>query len=152
MKNGKLWILVVKSGKVGGMKLFLGEYEHSLDDRGRVILPRKIRSELIGGEVIVARGFEACIFGFDPSSWELEAKKQLEVPITDRESREIRRYMFSAAERVEIDKLGRILMPAQLKEYAHIQTNVAVIGAGDHFEIWDKIRWEEYRRSLNHHE
>lgn len=126
------------------MKLFLGEYDHSLDDRGRVTLPRKIRAEIDERELILAKGFDPCIFGFDKGSWEKEAAKHLESPVTDEGGRKLRRYLFSSAEKVEIDKLGRILLPAQLKEYASIKKDVVVIGAGDHFEIWDRARWEEY--------
>ncbi len=132
------------------MKLFLGEYDHSLDDRGRVTLPRKIRQELDEREVVLGRGFDTCIFGFDRVSWEREAGKQLEAPVTDGRAREIRRYMFAAAEKVEMDKLGRILVPALLKEYAQIREEVVIIGAGDHFEIWDKAKWDQYRKRLNH--
>jgi MraZ protein len=131
------------------MKLFLGEYDHALDDRGRVTLPRKIRQELGAGELIVSRGFDACIFGFDRESWEREATKQLEAPVTDEKARSIRRYMFAGAEKVEVDKLGRILLPALLKEYAGITGEVMVIGAGDNFEIWDVQKWRAYEASQN---
>ncbi|OGG11281.1 division/cell wall cluster transcriptional repressor MraZ [Candidatus Gottesmanbacteria bacterium RBG_13_45_10] len=128
------------------MKLFLGEYDHALDDRGRVTLPRKIRQELEEREIILSRGFDACIFGFDRISWEREAAKQLEAPVIEARARDIRRYMFAGAEKVEVDKLGRILLPALLKEYASIVRSVMVIGAGDHFEIWDTRKWEAYAR------
>ena len=130
------------------MKLFLGEYDHALDERGRVTLPKKIRQELGEREIVLSRGFDTCIFGFDRESWEKEATKQLEAPVTEEEGRGVRRYLFSAAEKAEIDKLGRILLPALLKEYAHIGRIVMVIGAGDHFEIWDKENWEAYEKKL----
>lgn len=130
------------------MKLFLGEYDHALDERGRVTLPKKIRHELGEEEIIVSRGFDACVFGFDKESWEKEATKQLEAPVTDQKARSIRRYMFAGAEKLEVDKLGRILLPALLKEYAHIKRSVMVIGAGDHFEIWDKDIWNTYAKDL----
>jgi len=134
------------------MKLFLGEYGHRLDDRGRVTLPRKIRQELNETEVVLSRGFEACIFGFDRRTWESEAAKQLETPVTEGKAREIRRYLFAAAERVELDRLGRILLPALLKEYASITDEVVIIGAGDHFEIWDTMAWQTYAIKLKEHE
>ena len=130
------------------MNLFLGEYSHTLDERGRVTLPRKIRQELGAREVVLSRGFDRCIFGFDKERWEGEAGKQLETSITDVKARELRRYMFSAAEKVEIDKIGRMLLPAHLKEYGRIEKEVVVIGAGDHFEIWDKKSWEAYTKTL----
>ncbi|MBI5620278.1 division/cell wall cluster transcriptional repressor MraZ [Candidatus Gottesmanbacteria bacterium] len=130
------------------MKLFLGEYDHSLDDRGRVTLPAKLRQEIQDRDLVLAKGFEPCIFGFDRESWEREAAKHLDTPVTDEEGRKIRRYMFAGAQKAEIDKLGRILLPAQLKEYAFIVRDIMVIGAGDHFEIWDHKRWEDYAKSL----
>lgn len=130
------------------MKLFLGEYDHSLDDRGRVTLPRKIRQEIEEKELVLAKGFDPCIFGFDKGSWEHEAAKHLEAPVTDARSRDLRRYLFAGAQKVEVDKLGRILVPAQLKEYASITREVVVIGAGDHFEIWDKAHWTTHRDKL----
>ena len=126
------------------MKLFLGEYDHALDDRGRITLPRKIREELDARELVLTRGFDTCIFGFDRASWEREAGKHLETPVTDAAARGLRRYLFSGAQKADIDKLGRILVPAQLKEYASISRDVTVIGAGDHFEIWDKEKWRTY--------
>ncbi len=130
------------------MKLFLGEYDHTLDDRGRVTLPRKIRQEIEEREIVLSRGFDTCIFGFDKASWEREAAKHLDTPVTDEKGRKIRRYMFAGAQKAEIDKLGRILLPAQLKEYASISRDIMVIGAGDHFEIWDAKKWQSYASTL----
>ena len=130
------------------MRLFLGEYSHSLDDRGRITLPRKIRQEIEERELVLARGFDTCVFGFDRASWEKESAKQLEASVTDQEARRVRRYLFSGAEKAEIDKLGRVLLPAHLKEYASIAKEVVVIGAGDHFEIWDVQKWETYAARL----
>ncbi len=130
------------------MKLFLGEYDHALDDRGRVTLPRKIRQEIEDREVVLAKGFDPCMFGFDKGSWEREAAKHLEAPVTDEKARNVRRYLFAGAQKVEVDKLGRILLPAQLKEYASIAREVVIIGAGDHFEIWDQAKWKEHAASL----
>lgn len=130
------------------MKLFLGEYDHVIDDRGRITLPRKIRQELSGETVVLSRGFDQCIFGFDRESWEREAQKHLEGNLTDPKSRDIRRYLFAAAENAEIDRLGRILLPAQLKEYALVEKEVVVVGAGDHFEIWEKSAWERQSATI----
>jgi MraZ protein len=131
------------------MTLFLGEFDHSLDDRGRVTLPRKIRQELNGEEVILSRGFDQCIFGFDREQWEKESQKHLETGLTDQKGREIRRYLFASAEKVEIDKLGRLLLPTHLKEYASVGKDIVVVGAGDHFELWNKQLWQEYTATLS---
>ncbi len=130
------------------MNLFLGEYDHNLDDRARVTLPRKIRQKLTGTELVLARGYEGCIFGFDKESWEREAGKHLDTPVTDEKGRQVRRFLFAGAQKVDIDKLGRILLPAQLKEHGLIVREVKVIGAGDHFEIWDSARWIQYAAKL----
>ncbi len=127
------------------MKLFLGEFEHALDDRGRITLPRKVRTELVGSDVILSRGFDNCIFGYDRETWEKEAGRHLETSITDKTGRDVRRYLFAGAMSVEIDKLGRILLPTHLKEYAGVDGQVTVVGAGDHFEIWDHKRWIHYQ-------
>ena len=99
-------------------------------------------------EIVLARGYDGCIFGFDITSWEKEAAKHLETPVTDQVGREVRRYLFAGAEKVELDKLGRILLPQALKGYAHIERDAKVVGAGDHFEIWDRNLWEEYTTRL----
>lgn len=130
------------------MKLFLGEYDHALDDRGRVTIPRKIRQEIGEQEIVLAKGFDPCIFGFDRASWEKEAAKHLDTPVTDEKGRQLRRYLFSTAQKVEIDRLGRILLPAQLKEYASLFHDAVIIGAGDHFEIWDKEKWRTYQSKV----
>lgn len=132
------------------MTLFLGEFDHSLDERGRVTLPKKIRQELTRDEVILSRGFDNCIFGFDREQWEKESQKHLETNLTDQKGRETRRYLFSSAEKIEIDKLGRLLLPTHLKEYANIGKEIVVVGAGDHFELWNRQEWTTYTATLTH--
>ncbi|MEK7592948.1 MAG: division/cell wall cluster transcriptional repressor MraZ [Patescibacteria group bacterium] len=133
------------------MKVFLGEYDHSIDERGRITLPRKIRFEINDHELVLSRGFDSCIFGYDIQRWEKESEKQLDTPITEEKGRNLRRYMFSAAEKVEIDKIGRILVPTHLKDYALIDKEVIIIGAGDHFEVWDKMKWKQYVAKMDTH-
>ena len=129
------------------MKLFLGEYDHTLDERGRVTLPKKIRAEIDDRELVLAKGFDPCIFGFDKGSWEREAAKHLDTPVTDEKARNLRRYLFSAAQKVEIDKLV-VFFACPAQGICFITNEVIVIGAGDHFEIWDRIRWEEYAKNF----
>lgn len=130
------------------MSVFLGEFNHNLDDRGRLSLPKKLRQELASVEVVLTRGFESCIFGYPKEIWLDEAKRQLEIPVIEEKGRTLRRYVFSAAVTAEIDKLGRVLLPLNLKEYAGIKNEVTVIGAGDHFEIWDSQKWKEYLQTI----
>ena len=125
--------------------MFLGEYQVSFDkEKGRLALPRKIREELKEGKVVLTRGFENCIFGYHPSRWEEAAQEQLKIPVTDPRGREIRRYLFSAAMVCEFDNQGRLVLPKYLLEQAGITNEVTIIGAGDHFELWESRRWEEY--------
>jgi MraZ protein len=130
------------------MRLFLGEFGHTLDEKGRLTLPKKIREELTDDYVILSRGYDTCIFGFDRKRWEEEAEKNLSASITDAHGRSLRRYLFSSAEKVDLDRLGRLLLPARLKEYSTITQNVSVIGAGDHFELWDPKLWVSYTATM----
>lgn len=128
--------------------MFFGNYQHALDDRGRISLPKKIRQEIESREVILVKGFEVCIFGYEKKTWEEGSREELKNPISDKKSRDLRRYIFSGAEAVDIDKIGRILLPFLHKDYAKIKNNVIIIGAGDHFEIWDEKNWNEYLSRL----
>ena len=131
--------------------MFLGEYRHTLDDRGRVSLPKKMRIVLEGERLILTRGFEQCILGYRRDDWERDAAKEMQASaITDPAGRAMRRYMFSGAEEVEVDRVGRILLSGQLKTYAGISEQVVIIGAGDHFEIWDEKSWNEYLTNLKY--
>ena len=128
--------------------MFLGSYEPSFDlISRRLALPKKIRDYLATSEIILSYGFEKCIFGFDTKSWEKESTKQLEHPLTDRDARSTRRFFFSSAERVSVDPQGRVVIPGDLLEYAKIKKPI-IIGAGDHFEIWDSKNWYEERLRL----
>ena len=128
--------------------MFLGSYEPSFDEISRrLALPKKIRDYLATSEIILSYGFEQCIFGFDTKSWEKESEKQLARPVTDRTARSTRRFIFSSAERVSLDTQGRVVIPGDLLQYAKIKKPI-VIGAGDHFEIWNKTNWNEEKLRL----
>ena len=128
--------------------MFLGSWEPSFDRlTRRIALPKKISDYLATGKLILSYGFEKCIFGFDTKSWEKESKKQLDRPITDRDARDTRRFFFSAAEPVRIDAQGRVVIPTSLLEYAQIKKPI-IIGAGDHFEIWDVANWQQEQLRL----
>ena len=124
--------------------MFLGEYQTNFSGKGRVILPRKLRDELKSKEVILSRGFEKCIWGFDLKDFEKEAKKQLEISATEERARYMRRYLFSGSESVELDAQGRIIIPTSLVDFASIKKEVVIIGAGDHFEIWEVKLWNKH--------
>ncbi len=122
--------------------MFLGSFEPSFDlNTRRIALPKKIRESLATGEVILSFGFEKCIFGFDTKAWAKETKKQLELSLIEKRQRSIRRFFFAAATFIKLDHQGRIVIPNSHLEYAQI-TKPIVIGAGDHFEIWEQSAWK----------
>jgi MraZ protein len=128
--------------------MFLGSYRPSFDAKTRrFALPKKIRLELENDEVVLSFGFDACVFGFDPNSWEAEAKKRLDEPITSKSARNTRRFLFSSAQYLVLDNQGRFILPDDLCKFAKIIKPV-VIGAGDHFEIWDDHVWMREKKKL----
>ncbi|MBI3341561.1 division/cell wall cluster transcriptional repressor MraZ [Candidatus Curtissbacteria bacterium] len=128
--------------------MFLGSYKPSFDAKTRrIALPKKIRESLTLDETILSFGFEKCIFGFSKSDWERESQRRVQDPLTDRKSRDVRRFIFSGAEHVVLDNQGRIVLSDSLCQYAKITTPV-VVGAGDHFEIWDEENWNREKKKL----
>lgn len=130
--------------------MFLGTFEPNLMDKGRISLPKKIRSSLGGDRLILTIGFEECIFGFTEKAWEEITKTELVRPLfSDKEGRDLRRKMYSDALDVELDAQGRFIIPQKMLEFAKISASLVIIGAGDHFEIWSKNQWEEYRSRIS---
>jgi len=125
------------------MRMFLGEYQPNITEGSRIALPKKLREQVRGDELILSRGFEKCIFVYDKEDWVAEANKQVENPISDSKTRDFKRYMYAGAVESTIDTQGRVVLPNSLKEYADIDKKTAVIGAGDHIEIWDLGNWKE---------
>ncbi len=128
--------------------MFLGEYKAKFSGQGRLILPKKLREDILGKRIILSRGFEGCIWGFDVSAFEKEAGKQLEISVTEERARFLRRYLFSLSVSAELDKQGRFIIPLTLLIYAKIRQELVIIGAGDHFEIWDNKLWEKHLREI----
>lgn len=124
--------------------MFLGEFKHNLTAGKRLALPKKIREQIAGNEVVLAKGFEPCVFGFTREAWSEAAKQELMVPISEARGRQIRRQMFAGAQVVGIDGQGRVVLPDALIGWAGIKGEMTVIGAGDHFEIWDSKSWHAY--------
>lgn len=136
---------MVNITKVG---YFLGEYRHSLTERNRIALPRRFRVEIDGNEVILARGDNSCIEGFDKVQWKEMVKQYLTVPFTEEAGRRIRRRVFSSAMIVEVDIQGRVVLPDPLLTWAGLRGKVGeelvIIGVGDHFEIWEQSIWLKF--------
>ncbi len=128
--------------------MFLGTYQTKFTGIGRVILPNNLRKEIFGNSVILSRGFENCIWGFDKKDFEKEAKKTLEVSATEERARFLRRFVFASAMPAELDNQGRFVIPSALLTYAKLKREVVIIGAGDRFEIWDKENWQKHLREV----
>ncbi|MBU0999910.1 cell division/cell wall cluster transcriptional repressor MraZ [Patescibacteria group bacterium] len=129
--------------------MFLGEYQTKFSGKGRIVLPKLMRQELGGNKAIVlSRGFEGCIWGFSQKGFEEEAKRQLEISATEERARLLRRYIFSGSIQVKLDAQGRFVIPDGLAAYAKTGLQVIVIGAGDHFEIWNVDLWKKHLKEV----
>lgn len=114
--------------------------------KGRVALPKKMRAELKTKKIVLTIGFENCIFGFNEKDWEEIVKPELQRPLfSDEEGRSLRRKMCMEAMIVELGAQGRFIIPERMVEYAGIKNEVTLIGAGDHFEIWNSVNWQNYK-------
>lgn len=128
--------------------MFYGEYRHTIDPKGRVIMPSKIR-EGLGVKFILTKGFDKCLFAYSMEEWgNLEAKLRT-LPLADKDARAFMRFLFAGATECEADKQGRILIPQNLREHAGLDKEVCVIGMASRVEFWDKKRWEEYTGDEN---
>ncbi|MCI8354240.1 MAG: division/cell wall cluster transcriptional repressor MraZ [Lachnospiraceae bacterium] len=121
--------------------MFMGEYNHTIDAKGRLIIPSKFR-EALGDEFVVTKGMDGCLFVFDNSEWQNFAEKLRELPMMDKEVRQFTRFFLAGAASVEVDKQGRILLPSVLREFADITKDAVLVGVGSRIEIWSKDRWE----------
>ena len=123
------------------MHMFMGEYNHTIDAKGRLIIPAKFR-EVLGDEFVVTKGMDGCLFVFDNSEWQAFAEKLRSLPMIDKEVRQFTRFFLAGAASVEVDKQGRILLPSVLRDFAGITKDTVLIGVGSRIEIWSKDRWE----------
>lgn len=121
----------------------MGEYQHTLDAKGRLIIPAKFRDELGTGSVMT-RGLDNCLFLFPAEEWEILEGKLKTLPLTKSDARQFVRFLFSGATECELDKQGRINVPQNLREYAQIEKDAVVIGVSSRVEIWSKEKWESY--------
>lgn len=130
--------------------MFYGEHEHTLDIKGRVIIPAKFREifkEHYVEKFFITRGLDQCLFVFTEETWRTQERKFREMPFTKGEARRFNRLYFSGASEVVCDKQGRILIPDYLKTFAAIQEAVMIIGVSDRIEIWAKQKWQEFFES-----
>lgn len=124
--------------------MFMGEYEHTLDDKGRLIMPARFREEL-GLRFVVTRGLDRCLFVYPLSGWTRLVEEKLQaLPLGKTEARAFVRTLMSGATECELDKQGRIMLPANLRAYAGLEKDAVVIGVSSRVEIWAKDEWEKY--------
>lgn len=128
--------------------MFLGEFDHSIDDKGRVAVPARFREELSEG-LILTRGFEKCLQAFPRPIWQNLSQRVSALSLGNEEARQLRRMLFSYAAEVEVDRQGRILIPQNLREYAGFAEQVVIAGMDTYFEIWSQGRWAEVLEKLD---
>src|SRR3990167_1461900 len=127
--------------------MFLGEYKHNIDYKGRLSVPKKFRGQLAKGSVLT-KGLDRCLFLYTLEGWGLLSSRIKNLPVTARDARAFSRYLFSGATEIEFDQLGRIFIPDYLREYASLKKEVVVVGVLERVEIWDKARWVKMRRDV----
>lgn len=128
---------------VGVADMFMGEYHHNIDSKGRLIVPAKFRENL-GEAFVLTRGLDQCLFGYPLSEWKLIEEKLKGLPLTKRDARAFTRFFFSGATECEIDKQGRINISSPLMQYAKLDKECVVLGVSNRIEIWSKDLWVDY--------
>ncbi|MGI6188954.1 MAG: division/cell wall cluster transcriptional repressor MraZ [Clostridiales bacterium] len=128
--------------------MFIGEYQHTADSKGRVIMPVKFR-EALGDKFVLTKGLDSCLFVYPNDEWSNFEKKLRSLPLTSKDARAFIRFFFAGACECELDKQGRILIPGNLREYAGLEKELVIIGVSTRIEIWSKVKWEEYNNASN---
>ena len=123
--------------------MFMGEYRHTIDDKGRIIIPSKFRTEL-GESFVVTRGLENCLFVYSLVEWNKIVDKLKTLPFTKKDARNFTRFFLSGATVTELDKQGRVNILPSLVDYANLEKDCIVIGVNDRLEIWSKNNWEQF--------
>ena len=127
--------------------MLIGEYKHTLDIKKRLSMPSKWRKEL-GTELVVTRGLDNCLFVYPQKEWQKITEKIGQLPLGQADTRSFNRFFLSGAVEVEVDSVGRILVPDFLKDFAGLDTKVVLAGIYDRVEIWAENKWEEYKRRI----
>ena len=127
--------------------MFIGEYEHTLDEKKRVSLPKNFRAPL-GKKMVMTRGLDNCLFMYPRANWEKVAARLQELSFAQADTRGFNRFILSGAAEVEADSAGRILIPEHQKQFAGLKKNVVFAGVSDRVEIWDAAVWKEYKKRI----
>lgn len=125
------------------MMMLSGEYRHVLDEKKRLIIPSKIRSEM-GSNMVITRGLDGCLFGYSEENWNGIMEKLNTLPFTKKDARNFTRFLTSGATLLEFDKQGRIVIPTYLSNYAELSKEIVIIGVIGRIEIWSKEKWEQF--------
>ena len=128
--------------------MLIGEYEHSLDAKGRLIMPAKLRQD-VGEKFIITKGLDGCLFAFSQNEWLNFETKLKALPLLDKNARNFVRFFLSGATECEIDKQGRFLIPNNLREFAGLTKDVKIIGMNSRVEIWSKEKWQECDENIS---
>ncbi|GMA47628.1 division/cell wall cluster transcriptional repressor MraZ [Tetragenococcus muriaticus] len=123
--------------------MLMGEFQHSIDTKGRLIIPSKLREQL-GETFVVTRGLDGCLFGYPLTEWEKLEEKLDQMPLAKKDARSFVRFFYSAATECEIDKQGRINIPTTLRKHASLEKRCVIIGVSTRIEIWDEQRWNDF--------
>ena len=129
--NGRKW---------GAIVMLMGEYNHTIDAKGRLIVPAKFR-DVLGDEFVVTKGLDNCLFVYPNDEWQKFEEKLQTLPLTNKNARQFTRFFLAGAASVEVDKQGRILLPSVLREFAGLEKDVVLVGVASRIEIWSKDRW-----------
>ena len=123
--------------------MLLGEYEHSIDTKGRIAMPAKLR-EGLGSKFIITKGLDGCLFVYAMDEWQRVEQKLASLPMSRKTARDFTRFLFGGACEGECDKQGRVLLPANLRRYAGLERDAVIVGVGSRAEIWDAAKWQQY--------
>ncbi len=122
--------------------MFMGEYNHTVDAKGRLIVPSKFREQL-GDEFVVTKGLDGCLFVYENTEWKVLEEKLHTLPLTNANATKFSRFFLAGATSCEVDKQGRILLPQILRDFAGIEKEAVLVGVGSRIEIWSRERWLE---------
>lgn len=122
--------------------MFLGEFEHSIDSKGRLTIPAKFREQLAGG-IVITRGLDGCLWAFSREEWQKVSERITSLPMANTEARRFTRFMFSSASESIPDRNGRVIIPQKLLQHANIDRDVVVAGVMNKIEIWNPEHWQE---------
>jgi len=127
--------------------MLIGEYRHTLDEKRRIALPAKFRRSL-GKKIIITRGLDSCLFVFSQTEWRSKVEKLNQLSMGQADSRAFARYFFAGATELDVDQLGRVLVPSELATHAKLGNKAVMIGVNDRCEVWSEEAWDTYRTSV----